>query len=70
MRNEAYLAYAAMTNDEVQRSIRTFYEAVKVHHHEYTHREDSAGRDDFAPDSFLFQCVLDCYFREKFAYLE
>ncbi len=30
MRNEAYLAYAAMTNDEVQRSIRTFYEAVSV----------------------------------------
>ena len=30
MRNEAYSAYAAMTNDEVQRSIRTFYEAVKI----------------------------------------
>ena len=30
IRNEAYLAYAAMTNDEVQRSIRTFYEAVSL----------------------------------------
>jgi hypothetical protein len=30
MRNEAYLAYAAVTMDEAQRSIRLFYEAVKT----------------------------------------
>jgi hypothetical protein len=28
LRNEEYLAYAAMTNDEAQRTIRTFYEVV------------------------------------------
>jgi hypothetical protein len=28
MRNEAYLAYAAMTKDAAQRGIRAFYEAV------------------------------------------
>lgn len=28
MRNEAYLAYAAVTKDEAQRNIRSFYEAV------------------------------------------
>ena len=29
MRTEAYLAYAAGTKDAAQRSIRTFYKAVK-----------------------------------------
>ena len=29
MRNEAYLSYAAVTKDAAQRSIRTFYDAVK-----------------------------------------
>jgi len=40
MRNEAYLTYAAMTNDEVQRSIRTFYEAVNtgVARHDRRHK--------------------------------
>ena len=28
MRNEAYLAYAAVTKDAAQRRIRAFYEAV------------------------------------------
>ncbi|MEQ8180720.1 MAG: hypothetical protein ABRQ30_01400 [Smithellaceae bacterium] len=28
MRNEAYLAYAAVTKDEAQHSIRLFYDAV------------------------------------------
>jgi hypothetical protein len=30
LKNEAYLSYAAMTKDEAQRSIRTFYEAVMI----------------------------------------
>ena len=32
MRNEAYFAYAAVTKDAAQRSIRIFYEAVKIYH--------------------------------------
>ena len=30
MRNETYLAYVAVTNDEAQRSIRPFYKAVTI----------------------------------------
>ncbi|HNS57090.1 MAG TPA: hypothetical protein PKO34_08550 [Smithellaceae bacterium] len=38
MRKEAYSAYAAVTNDEAQRSIRPFYEVVR------TKRGNETGR--------------------------
>ncbi|MEQ8163841.1 MAG: hypothetical protein ABRQ34_09980 [Smithellaceae bacterium] len=39
MRNEAYLAYAAVTKNEAQRSIRPFYEPVILHRHRLNRKE-------------------------------
>jgi len=45
MRNEAYLAYAAVTRDEAQRSIRPFYDAVKINPAFFTRPKSLVGID-------------------------
>ncbi|HNS57024.1 MAG TPA: hypothetical protein PKO34_08215 [Smithellaceae bacterium] len=44
MRNEAYLAYAAVTKDEAQRSIRPFYDAVILSDFQYCRQDESSGK--------------------------
>jgi hypothetical protein len=46
LRNEEYLWYAAVTKDAAQRSIRTFYEAIRITGGGSIHAEQGWYRPD------------------------